>query len=423
MKKYVKFIVLFFIVLVLTGCGVKWEDIYDKNKNVFDKGFSCKYVNANDSIYDIKNINFIADANGFYSSFNNGSREIIISKDKKFVNTTYVNGSMIAYDQFEIIDYLNDYKGMGCPNSIYIVVDNTNVAFKYKCTNSNGCPFRYDLEKLDNGTSPEVDGTHDNEGNKCIYPAALSCKNYEIDLKNNDNLKKVYIQLGIVNIDEIEKKYMSVSDNINFEGEYHSVDTYGSISTILNQNNFYLLSENYDKIFLNDGKYKTNISLKYNSDGNSTQYEIIPEKLSNSTDGFYEGSEESNNSEDVEIPKPNIEGISLCDENGIQQSFQVIGYLLFVVKILVPLLLIILGTIDFSKAIITSDDKAIKEASSKLIKRVIIGVVIFLIPTILNFAFSLVDGAKETSSGFTKCTDCLFNPNDKTKCSPKKIGE
>ncbi|MEG0794570.1 MAG: hypothetical protein RSG95_02105 [Bacilli bacterium] len=117
------------------------------------------------------------------------------------------------------------------------------------------------------------------------------------------------------------------------------------------------------------------------------------------------------------------EELYVCDDNGVQKAFQIIGYLLFIIKILVPLLLIILGTIDFSKAIISSDDKAIKEATLSLIKRAIIGVVIFIIPTILNFAFSLVDGAEENSAGFTKCTNCLFSPTDDAKCSPKKIGE
>ena len=95
-----------------------------------------------------------------------------------------------------------------------------------------------------------------------------------------------------------------------------------------------------------------------------------------------------------------------------QKTFQIIGYLLFIAKIIVPLLLIILGTIDFAKATISSDDKAPRDAVVALIRRIIIAVIIFFIPTILNFLLSLINGASEAfnDNGFSGCTDCLFDP-------------
>lgn len=107
-----------------------------------------------------------------------------------------------------------------------------------------------------------------------------------------------------------------------------------------------------------------------------------------------------------------IQEINFCEQKGVRQTFQIVGYILYVAKILVPLILIIMGTIDFAKATISSDDKAPKEAVTMLIKRILIAVIIFLIPTILSFLLPLVNGATEafTDSNFTDCTDCLLDP-------------
>ena len=49
--------------------------------------------------------------------------------------------------------------------------------------------------------------------------------------------------------------------------------------------------------------------------------------------------------------------------------WQFVGYGLLAVKVLVPLIIIVFGLIDFAKAMTSGDDKAIKSAASSLIKR------------------------------------------------------
>lgn len=113
------------------------------------------------------------------------------------------------------------------------------------------------------------------------------------------------------------------------------------------------------------------------------------------------------------VPDQTITPIgSLCEQQRIRSAFKILGYALFVLKIIVPLLLMGLAIWDFFRAMISSDDKANKEAISKLIRRVIIAVIIFIIPSILNYALLLVDGAIETTNKFTDCTTCLLNPKD-----------
>ena len=55
-----------------------------------------------------------------------------------------------------------------------------------------------------------------------------------------------------------------------------------------------------------------------------------------------------------------------------------------IVKVLIPIILIIMGSIDFVQAIFAQDDGAIKKSQSKFIRRLIIAVIIFLIPSILS---------------------------------------
>lgn len=69
-----------------------------------------------------------------------------------------------------------------------------------------------------------------------------------------------------------------------------------------------------------------------------------------------------------------------------------INDILLYVRILIPLLLIGLGVADFVKAMISPDETAMKKAQNKFIKRLLIAAVIFLIPSLVNLLFDLVNG-------------------------------
>ena len=94
------------------------------------------------------------------------------------------------------------------------------------------------------------------------------------------------------------------------------------------------------------------------------------------------------------------------------------GGLLFLVRIIrqgvfpilqigIPIILIVLGTLDLGKAVISSDDKAVKEAQSKLIKRCIYAIAVFFIVTIVNLVLTMVGNiAGDTASGIGAWRDC-----------------
>lgn len=99
---------------------------------------------------------------------------------------------------------------------------------------------------------------------------------------------------------------------------------------------------------------------------------------------------------------------SLCSESGVLKSFRFIGYILFIIKILVPIILIIMGSINFGKAVLASNSDGVKKAGITFATQIVSAVVIFLIPTIVNFVFDLLPS---DASSYQNCTTCLFDPN------------
>lgn len=72
---------------------------------------------------------------------------------------------------------------------------------------------------------------------------------------------------------------------------------------------------------------------------------------------------------------------------------EVVGLAKMVIKVLqlvVPIGLIIMGTIDMAKAVIAGEEKKMKEAQKPFIKRIIAAVIVFLIPIIVNMVLSFV---------------------------------
>lgn len=111
----------------------------------------------------------------------------------------------------------------------------------------------------------------------------------------------------------------------------------------------------------------------------------------------------------------NTDVFDVCQKNGIVKSFQLIGYCLYIVKVVVPLLLIIMGMWNLGQAILSSDGDALKKSINILVKRAIAAVVIFFIPTIISTVINLVDGANDLKE-FNCLSNCISSPADSTKC-------
>ena len=99
-------------------------------------------------------------------------------------------------------------------------------------------------------------------------------------------------------------------------------------------------------------------------------------------------------------------------------TWQFVGQLLFILKIMVPIVIIVLGSIEVGKAVISNDDKAIKNASSKLLKRIVAGICIFFIPLLIQIIFSMISLiSDEMRNDYNNCVNCLTNPYNKCDTS------
>lgn len=92
------------------------------------------------------------------------------------------------------------------------------------------------------------------------------------------------------------------------------------------------------------------------------------------------------------------------------------GRCIIVFKIIIPVILIVLGIIGLGKAVITDDDKEIKTQTTKLIKKLIVGVCIFFIPTVVTSLLTLVGRLNQSGVNYTICVECIKNPGNSSEC-------
>ena len=92
--------------------------------------------------------------------------------------------------------------------------------------------------------------------------------------------------------------------------------------------------------------------------------------------------------------------------------WQIVGWVLFVFKIAIPLIIIIFGARDLGKAVIASKDDEIKKSIKSLVMRAIAGIVIFFIPSLVGAIFSMVNEfvSDDYSKEYDKCKHCVVNP-------------
>lgn len=89
-------------------------------------------------------------------------------------------------------------------------------------------------------------------------------------------------------------------------------------------------------------------------------------------------------------------------------SGEIIDYIngaMTIIQIGVPILLIGLIIYDFASAVFASSEDKVKKAKERAIKRIIISIVIFFVPTLINFVFSVVNdvwGTKYEICGLEK---------------------
>ncbi len=94
--------------------------------------------------------------------------------------------------------------------------------------------------------------------------------------------------------------------------------------------------------------------------------------------------------------------------NDASDIFYLLGIIINVIKIVIPIIIILLAILDLGKASMAGEEKEIKEAQKMLLKRIIYGVLIFFVVTILQVLLGLV-GQSNTVRG-SACWACATSP-------------
>lgn len=102
-------------------------------------------------------------------------------------------------------------------------------------------------------------------------------------------------------------------------------------------------------------------------------------------------------------------------ENGICSQtaglWQLVGNLLTMFKIVIPVILILVGIITLGKAVISTDEAEAKKGFNLLIKKFIIAVAIFFLPTLVSVMFTSVGNFNELKDDYDVCKECISSPS------------
>lgn len=80
---------------------------------------------------------------------------------------------------------------------------------------------------------------------------------------------------------------------------------------------------------------------------------------------------------------------SLFGDEGGEDLLELLKTIVNLIRISIPLLLLALGVVDFSKAVFAGSEEDMKKAQKKFMKRLIIGICIFLVPTVLKVVLNI----------------------------------
>lgn len=86
-----------------------------------------------------------------------------------------------------------------------------------------------------------------------------------------------------------------------------------------------------------------------------------------------------------------------CSDNGVITVFKFIKDALNLVRFLVPIGLIVWTVIELLKNVLNPDDK---DSKKKIGNRVIAGLIVFLVPTIVNLVMNVVDIGINSGKGY-----------------------
>lgn len=303
------------------------------------------------------------------------------------------------------------------------IVTTTTVGTEH-CYNSSG----YKL--LHNKTGDPLHPTHSWDIQYCQdeVPSSKVKVGFTCDLVNEKDSSDT-IQIAFVHNDAVEEKYKSKKYNyihniaIN-KKLVKKIDPRGFKDENCPSYIYYMYNTAYidsDGSFENilkeehpGDRYKTYKLVNINSKKDLYKDEIketgVPKEW------IYEGgsSTDIEDNDDINDKTDTVGFLDLKDKEVMCNGYTIpyglpyiIHKIINFIKIIVPIILIILGLIDYSKAVMSGSEDEMKKNTARFIKRTISAIIVFFVIAIVQFAFNIL-GNNDTFS----CFSCFVSGDD-----------
>jgi hypothetical protein len=98
-------------------------------------------------------------------------------------------------------------------------------------------------------------------------------------------------------------------------------------------------------------------------------------------------------------------GDNFCHLKGTQAALNVVSWLILIAKMMIPIIIIIFGTLDLYKVVTSGEAGDVPKAAKSLAYRVVIGVFIFFLPTLTKAVIGYM-----LPQEYNTCAKCLLQP-------------
>ena len=110
-------------------------------------------------------------------------------------------------------------------------------------------------------------------------------------------------------------------------------------------------------------------------------------------------------------------GDNFCHEQEIVTVVKILGIVLVIAKLFVPIVIIVMGIMDFYKVVISGDEAQMPKSAKSLGLRIVIGLFIFMAPTLINAVLKGLYTNDKITENANACQNCLLNPFGSGNCS------
>lgn len=288
----------------------------------------------------------------FDNGDNDGSSKLCKNGGKKFNGGTNFNNTTSSKLEFDNA-YLMNTAGAditwsnACDISNYMYATNDTKACQYRSEEGNFI-FLY----------------YDNTGNSVVYRNEGSGESYLL----KQGQVSEYLSFNSCMIGTCSTMYNVYSNRIT-----------RSLNSCPNELYLYDFTTNEVKISGTTTYYNKYIYETANAITNATKVEKFL---------LYKECEDTENKEDDDKKV-----VGVCENTGIfsPEIIEIINEIMTIIRIGVPILLIGLVIYDFATAVFASSDDQASKVKGRAIKRVIIAIAIFFVPTLINFVFGIVN--------------------------------